>query len=181
MKKLFVIILSIAVIIALICIGVFIYIKSTYLTENEIKDIILKDTGLTEDEIYFDEIDLEMEDNHYDVSIYYNNKEYDYKIDAKNGRIIYNDFKLNINPNINNQTDNKENNQNIISLNDAQKVALNHANIDQNNVTFTESKLDFDDNRQVYDIEFIYNNSEYNYEIDAKTSEIVSYDKDNIR
>ena len=72
MKKLFVIILSIAVIIALICIGVFIYIKSTYLTENEIKDIILKDTGLTEDEIYFDEIDLEMEDNHYDVSIYYN-------------------------------------------------------------------------------------------------------------
>ena len=86
MKKPFVIILSIVIVIILICISVFIYIKSTYLNENEIKDIILKDTGLTENEIYFDEIDLEMEDNHYDVSIYYNNKEYDYKIDAKNGR-----------------------------------------------------------------------------------------------
>ena len=172
MKKPFVIILSIVIVIVLICISVFIYIKSTYLNENEIKDIILKDTGLTENEIYFDEIDLEMEDNHYDVSIYYNNKEYNYKIDAKNGRIIYNDFKLNTN---------QTNTQTNITLEEAQKIALEHAKANNNDVTFTESKLDYDDNRQIYDIEFIYNNKEYNYEIDVITSEILSYDQDNIR
>lgn len=48
--------------------------------------------------------------------------------------------------------------------------------------TVTKSKLDYDDGRQVYEIEFYVSGSsgytEYDYEIEAATGKIVSYDHD---
>ena len=38
--------------------------------------------------------------------------------------------------------------------------------------------MDYDNGVQVYDIEFHYNNIEYNYEIDANTGNILSYSQD---
>lgn len=38
--------------------------------------------------------------------------------------------------------------------------------------------MDYDDGIQKYDVEFYYNNMEYNYEIDANTGNIVSYELD---
>ena len=83
-----------------------------------------------------------------------------------------------------NQTNNTSQNNstlNQITLDEAKKIALDDSKLNENDVTYTESKIDFDDGKKIYDIEFIYNNQEYNYEIDATTGEIVSYDKDNIR
>ena len=191
MKKPLIIISSIVGVILLVVIGIFVYIKVTFLTQNEIKDIIIKDTGLTSNDIYFESIDLEAKDNRYEVEFYYNNTEYEYKIDAKNGRIIYNNFKIN-NSNINennNQSSNSNNssknsntntNNNVITLDEAKTIALNETGANESNVTFTETKSDYDDGRQVYDIEYIYNNYEYSYEIDAIAGEIISYQRENI-
>lgn len=188
MKKPLIIILSIVGVILLISIGIFAYIKLTFLSQNEIKEIIIKDTGLTNNDIYFDHVELDVKDNRYEVEFYYNNIEYEYKIDAKNGRIIYNNFKINnSNTNENNNQNSNSNNanknsttNNVITLDEAKTIALNEVGVTTSDVTFTEAKNDYDDGRLVYDIEYIYNNWEYSYEINATTGEIISYQKENI-
>lgn len=67
----------------------------------------------------------------------------------------------------------------LITEEEARGIALDHAGHSEKDVTFLKSKLDRDDGRQVYDIEF-YTDSmkEYDYEIDASSGEIVSYDYD---
>lgn len=65
-----------------------------------------------------------------------------------------------------------------ISVEDAKQIALAHAKIAQSSVTFIKAELDTEDGRQVYDIEFYSGNTEYDYEIDAISGEIVSSDMD---
>ena len=61
----------------------------------------------------------------------------------------------------------------------AQEIALAHAGVKAADATITKSKLDYDDGRQVYDVEFYTSDyKEYYYEIDASTGEVVSYDFD---
>ena len=56
----------------------------------------------------------------------------------------------------------------------AQEIALAHAGIKAADATITKSKLDYDDGRQVYEIEWYANGAKYDYEIDAATGEIVN-------
>lgn len=187
MKKPLVVILSILGVLLLIGIGIFIYFKITYLSETEIKEIVIRDSNVERDNIHFTNIDLDTEENLYEVEFYYvgQNTEYEYKINAKTGQIIYSDFNSSKN-NENTKTNNTNNNSNSsssneITLDEAKKIALDDSKLNENDVTYNETKTDFDDGKKIYDIEFIYNNQEYNYEIDATTGEIISYDKDNIR
>ena len=61
----------------------------------------------------------------------------------------------------------------------ARETALSHAGLTADQVTFVRSKLDRDDGRLVYDVEFYTSDyKEYDYEIDAATGEILSYDYD---
>ena len=64
----------------------------------------------------------------------------------------------------------------------AKEIALTHAGVKAADATVTKSKLDYDDGRQVYEIEFYVSGSsgytEYDYEIEAATGKIVSYDHD---
>lgn len=66
-----------------------------------------------------------------------------------------------------------------LTADQAKHKALAHAGLKANQVTFVKSKLDWDDGRQVYDVEFYTSDyKEYDYEIDASTGEVVSYDFD---
>lgn len=58
----------------------------------------------------------------------------------------------------------------------AKEKALAHAGVQADGTVFTKAELDYDDGRQVYDLEF-YTDSrdEYDYEIDAYTGEVLSY------
>ena len=61
----------------------------------------------------------------------------------------------------------------------AREAALSHAGLTADQVTFVRSKLDRDDGRLMYDVEFYTSDyKEYDYEIDAATGEILSYDYD---
>ena len=67
----------------------------------------------------------------------------------------------------------------ILTLEEAKAKALAHAGLKADQVTFTEAKLDWDDGKQVYDIEFYTADfKEYDYEIDAKTGEVLEVDYD---
>ena len=69
-----------------------------------------------------------------------------------------------------------------ISMSEAYEIALNHAGRTADEVVIVERELSQDDGRLEYEIEFIYRSgssyTEYDYEIDANTGAIVSYDRD---
>ena len=56
----------------------------------------------------------------------------------------------------------------------AQKIALEHDGVKAADATITKSKLDYEDGRQVYDIEWYAGGAKYDYEIAADTGEIIS-------
>ena len=56
----------------------------------------------------------------------------------------------------------------------AQKIALEHAGVKAADATITKSKLDYEDGRQVYDIEWYAGGAKYDYEIATDTGEIIS-------
>lgn len=65
----------------------------------------------------------------------------------------------------------------MITADAAKSYALAHAGLTDDQVTFSKSKLDYDDGKQVYDVEFYTGNrEEYDYEIDAYTGAVISYD-----
>ena len=56
----------------------------------------------------------------------------------------------------------------------AQKIALEHAGVKAADAMITKSKLDYEDGRQVYDIEWYAGGAKYDYEIATDTGEIIS-------
>ena len=61
----------------------------------------------------------------------------------------------------------------------ARQAALAHAGLaDDGSVQFVHTELDRDDGRTVYEVEFWTGSSEYDYEIDAVTGEVLHYDYD---
>ena len=60
----------------------------------------------------------------------------------------------------------------------AKAAALAHAEVDAQSVIYSKAKLDYDDGSMVYEIEFNTADAEYEYEIDAVSGTVRSYDKD---
>ena len=65
-----------------------------------------------------------------------------------------------------------------IGVEGAKQIALAHAKVAQKDVTFIKAELEIENGRLVYDIEFYSGNVEYDYDIDAVSGDIVSYDYD---
>ena len=68
--------------------------------------------------------------------------------------------------------------RNYIGAQQAKSIALNHAGVSASSASFVRTQLDYEDGRRVYEVEFYSGNREYDYEIDAATGDIVSYDFD---
>lgn len=65
-----------------------------------------------------------------------------------------------------------------IGIEKAKEIAMSHAGVSAGSVSFVKAKLDHEDGVKVYDIEFYSGNVEYDYEINATTGAIVSFDQD---
>ena len=159
------------------------------ITMEQAQEIALKHAKLTSDQVSFIKTDTELENGIevYNIEFSYENKEYDYKINSANGEIVEYDSDIE-DYDITQQQATKENksvtpnNQNSnnskITVEKAKEISLKHANLKDNQVVFDKTEMDYDNGVQVYDIEFHYNNLEYNYEIDANTGNILSYSQD---
>ena len=62
-----------------------------------------------------------------------------------------------------------------LGLEAAKEAALKHAGVSASDATFVEAEYDYDDGRMVYEVEFHVKGTEYDYEIDAQTGEVVKY------
>lgn len=66
----------------------------------------------------------------------------------------------------------------IITLDEAKKIALDHAGIKESDVRFVKTELDYDDGRAEYEIEFYFGQTEYEFEIDASSGKILKSEID---
>lgn len=154
---------------------------------EEAKNIALKHANLTNDKVSFIKVESDLDNGieKYDIEFYYENTEYDYEINALTGEIIKYDYDVE-NYNITNNKNSNKNTGNNQSLNEtikiskeqAKEIALKHSNLTADEAKFGKVELDLDDGIQKYDIKFYYNNIEYDYEIDANTGDIVSYERE---
>lgn len=146
-----------------------------YITEEEASSIALAEVdGATADElrIYKDTDDNR---NIYEGSIYHDNIEYDFEIDAQTGDII--DWSSEKDDDNWNNTQNNGNGD-IISEKKAKNIALGQVE------GATESDLrihrDNDDGREIYEGSIFYNEMEYEFEIDAQTGDIIDWSSESI-
>ena len=168
-KKIKIVILIVLILIVLALVIPYIYVKTAFIDKNVVKENVIADMQVNVEDVHFKDIDLDIDDKYYEVEVYYNNKEYEYKVDAKDGKIIYTNFLI---------TPNSDNETTSISVDEAINVVLKDANLDLEQVNIIKREEEYDDGIKVYDIEFNYNNFEYEYKINANTGEIISFDKD---
>lgn len=158
--------------------------QAEYLGVDAAKAIALAAADITESDAVFTTAELEEKNglSYYEIDFTVGGQEYDYDIDAISGKIIENQTKAvddtAANEAITANTTNAASDGQV-TLEEAKEIALNHAGLTADGVTFIKGKLERDDGREKYDIEFYTSDfKEYDYEIDPQTGEILSYDYD---
>ena len=190
--KIIIIVVGILVVIALL---ILIYFKTTFISKDDVKDIIAANMNANVNDLYFEDIDFDFDKGVYEVEVYYHNDAYEYKVDARTstegGSIIYTDFKYftngitddnNSNNSNNSSTNGSSNNATTasITVDEAKNIALTHANLTEDAVSLLRTEQEYDDGVLVYEIDFTHGDFEYDYKINANTGEVVSYDRDSI-
>lgn len=171
------------------------------------KQIALKHAGLEADAVEFTKVksDTDGGNEHYDIEFYHFTTEYDYEVDAYSGEILDVDVDFNERPAVSGEAEvsqpavsdvasdqptsapseptaapkqSNSDDKNFIGVDKAKQIALAHAGFSESEVRFTKSKLDRDDGRYEYEIEFRVNGIEYEYEIDAKSGKILKHESE---
>ncbi len=65
-----------------------------------------------------------------------------------------------------------------ISADEAYNRALKHAGKKKGSVTLRKNELDFDDGIMKYEIKFVENGMEYEFDVDAETGRILKFEKE---
>jgi len=152
----------------------------TTITLEQAKEIALNHSGVNASEVTF--VQAELDGRYvYEIEFYVGNVEYDYKIRSTTGEIISCDNDAE-HYHHNNSKGNSNSNQVKPSYNiseaKAKEIALNHAGVSESQISHFKIKLDYDDGRVEYEIEFHVGHTEYEYEIDANSGNINSFDVD---
>lgn len=177
--------------------------SASYIGVEAARSAALKDAGETEGD--FTNATLEERDGtvYYDVEFTAGGAKYEYAVDALTGSIIeakkeggegqssssqpsssssqassQSGSSLNSTPKAeSSQASSAAGSTGLITEEEAANIAKEHAQV--TDCTMLPVKLDRDDGRQVYDVEFFTaDGKEYDYEIDAATGEVLSYDYD---
>lgn len=151
--------------------------SDSYISADRAKEIALMDAGLQEENAVFLKINFDQEDGRYqyDVEFYSGTTEYGYEIDAITEQILsasreLGDFIVPVGA-----SDGFAGNE-TISADRAKEIALEDARISASDAVFKKAKLDRDDGRLEYEVEFYAGSMEYEYEINAETGSIISRD-----
>lgn len=150
-------------------------VLAAQIPEEKAKSIALENAGVKTEDVAFIRSEPDLEDGKavFDVEFITNtNEEYDYEILAENGEILGIDYKKTSLPS-------SEGSGKNISLAQAEEIALTHAGKTADSVTFIKKDADLDDGRLIYEFEFYTANyQKYEYEVDAKSGEILAWDYD---
>lgn len=150
-------------------------VPSGWITEEEAKAVALNHAGLQASEVNFFEVELDRRDGKYELEFYCGKIEYEYEIDAATGAILKVDYDVRGShiPDNSHSASSED-----ISSERAKEIALEHAKVSANDATFVRVYIDYEDGRRIYEVEFYCGNTEYDYDLDAKTGQILSWDHD---
>lgn len=155
--------------------------SETVITLDEAKAAALADAGLKEEEVTFTKTQLDREDRRqvYDIEFYSDNAEYDYEINADDGTVrerSTDTFRVQSDP----VSADAGSAEKYIGIDRAKEIALNHAGLTADDISFSKAKLENDDRTPEYEIEFYYGAVEYDYSIDAENGEVLEFDSEHI-
>ena len=157
--------------------------QSYRISATEAKKIALSDAGVNASQAKFTKIKLEKDNGiyEYEIEFFANSKEYDYSINAVNGAILEKDVDSVREPTTAakvSTTAAPKPTSGLISINQAKEIALSHAGLGENEVVFKKVKLEKDDGIYEYEVEFQKGFFEYEYSINAKSGEIIDFEKE---
>lgn len=152
--------------------------NSTQISTDEAKKIALENAGVQESDAVYVNAKLDYDDGKavYDVEFYSGSTEYDYEIDASTGAVLSYDHDIENSP----AASASSSGEVKIDLDTAKATALKQAGLSEGNVTMKEAKLEYDDGKAVYQIEFFDTQTEYDYKIDASSGAVLEFDKESI-
>ena len=147
----------------------------------------LKDAGVNEEDTSRLNVSEDMDDGRkvYEIGFDVAEKEYDYEIQASDGAILSSDVETNEGYTAaQNSTQSQQNADNAgtgtsdaaVSLEEATKIALDKVpGATEQDIRIN---LDYDDGRQKYEGDIIYEQMEYDFEIDANTGEVIEWSEE---
>lgn len=144
-------------------------------------DIALSDAGLKENQVNDLTAKYRTENalSFYTVTFTSGSYTYEYRLNAVDGSILQADRNaVTQETETGTTTGSQTTTTKKITKAKAKSIALKHAGVSASKATFVKAKLDYEDGRRVYEIEFYSGNTEYDYEILASNGKIISYDKD---
>ena len=142
---------------------------------DDAKAAALADAGVTEDGVTYVKAKKDRDDgiNIYDIEFYADNTKYEYEINAADGSVISGERDVDVNKGTAQESAG-------IDADTAKATALAEAELTEDAVTFVKTSLDYDDGKKVYDIEFVANDVEYSFEINADDGSIIEYSKESV-
>ncbi len=156
-----------------------------YITAADAESAALTHAGVSADAALGlrSEFDLDDRIDNYDVDFCADGTEYDYEVNAVTGEIIKAEKdKCDHNHPEKPKADqnNEKSNTSIsrISKAEAKSIALKHAGVSESKARHLEVEYDKDNGVFKYEVSFDYNGYEYDYDINAETGKIISYDKE---
>ena len=144
--------------------------------KDKAAEIALEDAGFVKSDVTRLQISKDRDDGEsiYDVEFTSGNTEYDYEILASNGEILRADYDESHAPDSSNQ--NKQQEQKDTH---GENANIQTAPTDvQIKITIEEASKDYDDGRQKYEGDIIYNQKEYEFEIDADTGDFLKWEEE---
>lgn len=138
---------------------------------EEAKKIAFKHAGVDESLVTELEIELDRDDGIliYEVEFETADYEFEYDIDAKTGKVI--EFERE-------KKDDEDFIGNVISEEEAKRIAFGHAGVNQSDAEDIEIEIDFDDGKVLYCVEFSIGELEFEYKIEAYSGSIVECEID---
>ena len=149
------------------------------ITLEEAKVVALSYLNLDNSEVTFTKNKLDLENGIliYELEFFTIDMEYEIDINAYNKEVIRVEKDNRNYLNAGNNSNAGHNSSNYIGASKAKDIVLNHSGINDH-VIWKRTEFDFENNISVYEIEFYYNNIEYNYEINAINGNIIKYEID---
>lgn len=147
-------------------------------SRDQAQEIALKHAGFTAGQVTG--LRIELDGNHWDVDFRAGDWEYEYDIHARTGDIIqadkeYDSVKASVPQSTVPQP---VGSANRLIAEEAKVIALQHAALTEDAVRFLRVEFDYDDGVPRYEVEFVADGWEYEYDIHAQTGAILSFDKD---
>ena len=146
------------------------------ITEADAKQIALDHAGVSESETERMRVKLDRDDGvqEYEVNFYVGNREYDYDIDAATGEIRSHDSEID-----DDYVSSSEAAGAAISEDEARATVV--ARVSGASASDVRLYLERDDGRMVYEGELIYNGTEYEFQIDATTGDVLDWESESVR